>query len=131
MSDRRAPRQRVLLGAEISEAGHGAPTRHRVRDLSPVGARVDAAASLAAGAMVVVSLGSLSGVPATVAWVREGDAGLAFETEIDPEAARARAPAALAPRPAPAAAPRSYVSTAAPTAGWAAQMDDPYRSKRR
>jgi hypothetical protein len=121
----------VLLGAEISDFRGGAPTRHRVRDLSSTGARIDGAASLTEGSMVVVTLGSLIGVAATVAWVRDGDAGLSFETEIDPDSARARSPAPLAPKFAPSVRTTGGGSTAAPTAGWAAQLHDPYRTKRR
>ena len=124
--DRRAPRQSVFLRAEISESG-GGTTKHRVRDLSALGARVDAAQALSQGFTVHVAVGRLAAVPATVAWVRNEDAGLAFATEIDPEAARATpsaaAPAAAAPGTSPATGrPRPTLS-----AGWMSQMSNPYR----
>ena len=42
----RAERHRVMLGALIERFGHGGATRHRVRDLSTTGVRVDQAERL-------------------------------------------------------------------------------------
>jgi hypothetical protein len=95
----RQPRQNVLLGAEISGFGGGTPTKHRVRDLSSTGARVDRAGSLKVGSTVLVSVGVLDQVGATVVWVREDTAGLKFAEPIDPEAARSKALVAPAQKP--------------------------------
>ena len=87
----RSPRESVLLSAQISTFGGAAPTKHRIRDLSATGARVDQASMLSAGATVLVSVGLLEAVGATVVWVKDGVAGLKFAVTIDPDAARARA----------------------------------------
>ena len=63
----REPRQNVFLGARIAGFGGGQPTQHRVRDLSSRGARVDRAGALKAGATVLVSVGMLEEIGATVA----------------------------------------------------------------
>lgn len=127
--ERRAPRHKVLFGAQISEAADSPPTKHRIRDLSAIGARVDAATPLVQGLKVVVALGNLSDVLATVAWVKDGDAGLSFETRIDPEAARSRPTAATSPAAATPARAANCGSHPRVTAGWAAQLHDPYRAK--
>lgn len=124
--ERRAPRHKVLLAAEISESRNSAPTRHRVRDISAAGARVDAADSLAKGSNVVVTLGSLRGVAATVAWAQGGDAGLSFESEINPEDARSRPANVTLARPLNPATPVTRPA-ARVTAGWAAHLNDPYK----
>lgn len=120
--DPRAPRDSVMLSAIIERFGGGAPTRHRVRDLSSGGVRIDQAAALPVGATVLVTVGALEAVGATVVWVRDGAAGLRFATPIDP--ADARAKAALAPRAKqePSAADRPV-----PTAGWIPNLNSPYR----
>ena len=74
----RAERHRVMLGALIERFGHGGATRHRVRDLSTTGVRVDQAERLQRGATVLVTVGSLAAVGATVIWVEQGAAGLRF-----------------------------------------------------
>lgn len=125
----REPRQRVMLGARIFGFGGCPPTQHRVRDLSSGGARVDQAKSLRVGSTVLVSVGALEEVGATVVWVDDDIAGLRFAQNIDPDAARSK----------------TIVSTGASTAeglkrtepgprgvkavgtGWAANLDDPYR----
>jgi hypothetical protein len=76
---------------------------------------------LQAGATILVSVGALQAVAATVVWARDGQAGIKFAEPIDPDAARARA--AVAPRPAasPSAAP-----SGAPSAGWIPALKNPY-----
>ena len=86
----RQPRQNVLLGAEITGFGGGTPTKHRIRDLSSGGARVDRAGSFKVGATVLVSVGILEQVGATVVWVEGDSAGLRVAEPIDPEAARSK-----------------------------------------
>lgn len=119
----RSPRQQVLLGAEIGGFGGGAPTRHRIKDLSATGARVDRAAGLRAGSTVLVSVGTLEAVGATVIWVREDAAGLKFAEPIDPDAARSRT-IVSAGRTVPGfTIPRATT----PTAGWVSGLSSPYR----
>jgi len=96
----RQPRQNVLLGAEICGFGGGTPTKHRVRDLSSTGARVDRAGSLKVGSTVLVSVGVLDQVGATVVWVKDDSAGIKFAEPIDPEAARSKTLVAPAQKPA-------------------------------
>ena len=86
----RARRESVLLSAQIAGFGGGAPSKHRVRDLSTTGARVDQALTLSPGATVLIWVGLLEAVGATVVWVREGVAGLKFAHPIDLTAARSR-----------------------------------------
>ncbi|WP_337846347.1 PilZ domain-containing protein [Sphingomonas sp.] len=117
----RMPRQQVLLGAEICGFGGGAPTKHRVKDLSVSGAKVDRAGTLRPGATVLVSVGVLKAVGATVIWVKDDLAGLRFAELIDPDAARSKAIIAP-PKPRPAVA----VDRGA-TAGWIQDLNSPYR----
>lgn len=86
----RAPRQSVFLSAEISGFHAPEPSRHRVRDLSTTGARIDGAHNLRSGATVLVSVGALRAIGATIIWLTDGVAGLKFAETIDPEMARAR-----------------------------------------
>ena len=116
----RMPRQQVLLGAEICGFGGGAVTKHRIKDLSASGAKVDRAGTLKPGATVLVSVGVLKAVGATVIWVRDDLAGLRFSETIDPDAARSKAIIAP-PRPRPSVA----VERGA-TAGWVQERSSPY-----
>ena len=92
----RALRERVLLSAEIVTFGGAAATRHRVRDISATGARIDQAHTLNPGATVLVSVGLLDAVGATIIWREQDHAGLKFAQQIDPDAARSKA--ALPPK---------------------------------
>ena len=125
----RGPRQNVFLGAWIAGFGGGQPTQHRVRDLSSRGARVDRAGSLKAGATVLVSVGTLEEIGATVAWVKDDVAGLRFAQPIDPAAARSKTilarPGQSAEKP---GGPDGLSHDSTPMgAGWASEMRDPYR----
>jgi len=98
----RADRVSVLLTARIERFGSVHASRHRVRNLSVGGVRIDQAAALRVGATVLVSVGDLESVGATVVWVRDGDAGLCFAEPIDIDRARTRvaiAPVASGRRP--------------------------------
>lgn len=117
----RMPRQQVLLGAEICGFGGGVPTKHRIKDLSASGARVDRAGALKQGATVLVSVGVLKAVGATVIWVKDDLAGLRFADSIDPDAARSKA--IVAP-PKPRAA---RILDPGVSAGWVEERDSPYR----
>ncbi len=121
----RAPRQQVLLGAQIAGFGRGATTRHRIKDLSATGARVDRAGMLTPGSTVLVSVGVLEAVGATVVWVREDAAGLKFAEPIDPDAARSKTIVSAGHPARPPAAARPAGSAA--TAGWVGTMASPYR----
>ena len=135
-SDRRTPRQNVLLGVEIMAFGGNMTTKHRIRDLSATGARIDRAGALRAGATVLVTVGMLDAVGATVIWV-EGDlAGLRFAEPINPEAARSktivssrtetRKPTVIATRASDRSRGPSSLS-----AGWISELNSPYRAVRR
>ena len=87
----RMPRTIVLLSAKVEGFPHGATTIHRVRDLSTTGARIDGALTLVRGSTVLISIGSLKAVAATIIWVADGDAGLRFAHVIDADQARAKA----------------------------------------
>jgi len=126
LSQRQARRQ-VLLGVEITLGDGSPPTKHRMKDLSASGARIDRAARLEPGAAVRVSVGALQGARATVVWVRGDAAGLHFEPPIDPDAARSKAlvTAVKPPEPlAPLAEPPA-------TAGWIADLTNPYQRRRK
>jgi hypothetical protein len=115
----REPRHSVFLSALVEPFGKAAPSRHRVRDLSSGGVRIDQAGDLRPGATVLVTVGALEAVGATVVWVRDGTAGLKFANPIRPEDARAKA--AVAPRR------ERDPKPAGPTAGWVPNLNNPYR----
>lgn len=121
----REPRDSVMLSATIERFGSGKSTRHRIRDLSATGVRIDQADDLPVRATVVVTVGALEAVAATVMWAKDGAAGLKFATPVRPEAARAKA--AIAPRP--AHRPVDAVKAAAPTVGWISDLQSPYRKR--
>ena len=80
-ADRRAyPRVEVALPASLQAGGE----RHAVRllDLSPGGAKLDCAASLATGTAVMLDCGTL-GRAAVVRWQSAGVMGLCFDAELD------------------------------------------------
>lgn len=119
----RAPRHSVMLSATVERFGSARATKHRVRDLSTGGVRIDQAEALTAGATVLVTVGALEAVGATVVWVHEGSAGLKFAHPINPDDARAKT--AIPSRP--PAAPARTTGAAAPTAGWMPNLSNPYR----
>ena len=120
----RSPRHSVMLSATIEQFGAaGIATKHRVRDLSTGGVRIDGAAGFRPGATVLVTVGALESVGATVVWVKDGWAGLKFAELVDPDQARAKA--AIAPPSAGAPIRKPVVAT--PSAGWITDLDSPYR----
>lgn len=121
----RAHRANVMLSATVEYFGGGTPTTHRVRDLSSGGIRLDQAGALRVGATVLISVGILEAIGATVRWVKDDRAGLEFAVRIDPEHARTRAPAPAAQI---AAMPPAQGSAASLGAGWVANMQSPYRT---
>jgi hypothetical protein len=119
----RLPRQSVFLSATLQQFGSKEASKHRVRDLSEGGMRIDKAAGLQVGATVLVSVGVLQAVDATVVWLRDGWAGLRFAALIDAEQARGKA----------AVTPKARSSSSeplpdnSPTAGWIQDLNNPYR----
>ncbi len=86
----REARESVLLAAEVSRFGVKDVTKHRLRDLSSRGAKIDKADALRCGETVLVTVGSLAAIGATVMWVTDGAAGLQFFEPIEPDAARSK-----------------------------------------
>lgn len=125
-SNPRAPRQSVFLNATVERFGGSAPTRHRIRDLSTGGVRIDQAGALQVGSTVLVTVGALEAVGATVIWSKDGLAGLRFAQPINPDDARAKA--AISARSATPRTPPEGPSV--PTAGWVPNLSDPYGKRR-
>ena len=113
----RSPRESVMLRAVVTCFGGATPSEHRVRDLSSGGIRIDQADALKAGATVLVSVGALEAVGATVRWVKDGSAGLAFAELIEPAAARTRASIQRKPAAAGGRLPVRVASAAAAAKG--------------
>lgn len=119
----RAPRLNVMLMASVEHARWAAPTRHRVRDLSTGGARIDNAEKMLAGETLQISIGAAQAITATIKWVRQGSAGLSFEEAINIDEARKN----VAAQPKTIAAPKLRVASSVPTVGWFRELKDPYR----
>lgn len=83
-------RESVFLTGIVTRFGQEEPTRHRVRNLSAHGACVDRASMLRPGQTVLVDVGVLEEVGATVAWVAGDLAGLKFAHAIRLESAKTR-----------------------------------------
>jgi hypothetical protein len=118
----REPRQSVFLSATLDRFGSVDTTKHRVRDLSGQGMRIDQAGGLRVGATVLVTVGQLEAVGATIVWIKEGAAGVKFAKGIDPDQARGnaavRTKANILPHP---------EKQRGALAGWVADLDNPYR----
>jgi hypothetical protein len=128
----RMKRQNVLLGAAISRPDGSNPTRHRIKDLSTTGARVDRAGELEPDAAILITVGALEAIEATVIWVKGEVAGVRFAKPIDPEAARSKSLVSSASPPAPGLKtpvlrPGAVPSHPQPTAGWIHDRENPYR----
>ncbi len=85
---RQAARDSLFLSTEIAVAGARKPVSVRVRNLSPGGMMVDGSPLFHEGAAVSADLRGIGAIAGTIAWVAEGRAGVAFDTEIDPKQAR-------------------------------------------
>jgi hypothetical protein len=115
-----------MLIATVEHPGSQATTRHRVRNLAPGGMRIDNAEGMQPGTIVLASIGALKSVEATIKWVKEGFAGLAFPEPINPEAARKKA--AIPPCVDSSSAKVVVLGVpSAPTAGWVEDLRNPYR----
>jgi hypothetical protein len=110
----RARRSSVMLKAEVATS-LGVRTTHRVRNLSATGAQVDQAETIQSEAGVLLCLGTLDPIPATIIWTTGTRAGLAFADPIDVDDPRIKM------------ALKGRSSVVAPSAGWAAKMVDRYR----
>ena len=108
----RATRTSVMLSADVFRAGRARSGAHRVTNISQTGMCIAQPDDLAPGAVVVVTVGRVEQVAADVVWVRSGLAGLRFHAPIDVAVAKTRRPAGQV--------------SAAPSAGWLAQLNDPY-----
>jgi hypothetical protein len=118
----REPRQSVFLTSTLERFGSAETTKHRVRDLSSKGMRINSTAGLKVGATVLVSIGLLETVGATIVWIKGDSAGLRFAKAVDPDQARGKA----AVRPKAGVSPGQERQGGA-TIGWVANLDDPYR----
>ena len=108
----RPRRDSVILNARVESSG--GITECRVRNLSETGACIDNNAGLRPDERVLVTMGTLHHVEATVRWIEGGRTGLHFEgAKIDIAAAR---------RPRGTVAPASRN-----VAGWLDNMHNPYR----
>lgn len=87
---RRAPRDSLFLCATIRRqsdpVGDLAPVR--IRNLSPVGLMADYDEMVAVDDAVTVTCRGIGSVGGRVAWVKRGQIGIAFNTEVDPMLAR-------------------------------------------
>ena len=119
----RAPRLNVMLMATVEHFRGSAPTRHRVRDLSTGGAKIDNADKMLAGETLQISIGAAQAITATIKWVRGNSAGLSFEEPINIDEARKN----VASQPKPIARPKLRVASSEPTVGWFKGLKDPYR----
>jgi len=86
----REPRYSVMLSATVERFGRPVTTYHRVRNLSRGGACIASSGSFRTGETVIVGVGTLSEVGATVRWTGGDHAGLAFAEPIDLAAALAK-----------------------------------------
>lgn len=71
----------------------------RVRNLSAVGLMADYVFDAEVGEAVLVTLRGIGKVPGTVAWVRKGRIGVAFDEDVDPMLARKPVSGQTAPDP--------------------------------
>ncbi len=107
----REPRTSVMLGARIWSGRCIEPTTHRLLNISPKGACIAQATALSRGDMITIQIGSMDIIAASVAWSREGIAGLRFAELIDIDAAR-----------------QSRIGGASGiSAGWVSDLRDVYR----
>lgn len=82
-------RYRLLLVADIVAEGNASAARYTVRNLSPGGMMAQGEGTLPAGSRVSVTLRNVGTIQGKVAWAENGRYGIAFDSEIDPQAVRA------------------------------------------
>jgi len=125
-SEGREPRESVLLAASVSRFGNPAVFQHRLRDVSPNGARLDKAAGLRRGETILISVGSLAAIGATVIWVDNGAAGVKFFETIDPNAARSKTFVKVASASPDLAPTTPSAERTAQLTGWLANLESAY-----
>lgn len=86
----REQRESVFLSASVTRFGEPLPTRHRVRNLSINGACIDQAAMLRQRQTILIDVGVLAEVGATIMWVVGDLAGLKFAHPIAIGSAKSR-----------------------------------------
>lgn len=86
----REARESVFLSALVTRFGQSGASKHRVRNLSPNGACIDGADAMRQGQTVLIDVGLLEEVGATVRWVAGGLAGLKFAHPIRIDSAKTR-----------------------------------------
>ncbi len=89
--NRRAHRSHVLMAASI-EAG-GMTVEVKLRNLSAEGALVEASQLPSVGSQVIFRKKELN-LAGRIAWITANRAGIAFDTELDPEAVMRHVPPA-------------------------------------
>lgn len=85
---RKLSRDSLLIGTALKVDGLRNPVSVRVRNLSSKGMKVEGQAVLPEGARVSAELRGIGEVEGTVGWSKPGQAGIVFDAEIDPRAAR-------------------------------------------
>lgn len=108
----RAPRDSLLLAAELVAEGGRSLGRVRVRNLSATGLMADCDAVVRVGEALRLTLRGTGEIGGTISWVRDGRIGIAFDRAIDPMAARR--PVAADPATAPEPAPTGYTPSRFP-----------------
>lgn len=88
-SNRQRPRDSLFLSAKVSVEGSLKPVAVRVRNLSVGGMMVDSNAVFHEGSVVSIELRGIGAVPGQIVWIIDDRAGISFDKEIDPMAARA------------------------------------------
>jgi hypothetical protein len=86
----REARESVFLSAVVTHFGDDQPTQHRVRNISTHGVCLDQVAKLRKGQTVLIDMGLLEEVGATVVWIANNLAGLRFAHPIPIDAAKTR-----------------------------------------
>lgn len=81
-------RDSLFLLAQLRVAGAAAPIPVRVRNLSAGGLMAELPGPIDADARIEVEVRGIGWVPGRIAWCTEGRAGIAFDRDIDPQAAR-------------------------------------------
>ena len=85
---RQLNRDSLFLLAEMRLAGHGAPAKVKVRNLSAGGMMAEGCQAVR-GTVVSVNIRNIGWVDGEIAWVQGDRCGIAFREEIDPIIARA------------------------------------------
>lgn len=119
-------RESVLLAVEVSRFGNSAVTKHRLRNLSPNGSKLDKAGALRRGETILIVVGSSPAIGATVMWVDHGEAGVKFFETIDPATARSKTIVKTTPTRRALAPSDSSPERKAELAGWLANLDNAY-----